>query len=108
MADISFTIDEEGKVVYPQLPELQIESPTVDTKSLEFFEQNPDVDMKDVIKLCKKDAQSKVNNDSDIKSTAESNLKKTIEALTSPLLKSKGYTLSWDAPAEEAEDAQQE
>lgn len=108
MGDITFKIDEEAKTVTPILPEPTINTPEIDTSSLDFFEANAEADVKGAIALCRQDALEKVSADAAIKESATENLRSTVEALTKSLLESKGYTLSWDAPeAEEATDAQQ-
>lgn len=99
MKDITYTIDEANKVVTPILPEPTINSPEVDASSIEFFEQNPSVDMGEALSLCKQDALEKVSQSTEIKSYATANLQKTVEALMNPLLSSKGYSISWDASA---------
>lgn len=83
----------------PILPEPTINSPEVDASSIEFFEQNPSVDMGEALSLCKQDALEKVSQSTEIKSYATANLQKTVEALMNPLLSSKGYSISWDASA---------
>lgn len=99
MKDITYTIDEANKVVTPILPEPTINSPEVDASSIEFFEQNPSVDMGEALSLCKQDALEKVSQSTEIKSYATANLQKTVEALMNPLLSSKGYSISWDVEA---------
>lgn len=99
MKDITYTIDEENKVVTPLLPEPTINSPEVDASSIEFFEQNPSVDMGEALSLCKQDALEKVSQSTEIKSYATANLQKTVEALMNPLLSDKGYTISWTPTA---------
>ena len=101
MSKINFgNIDEEKKIVYPVLPEITLAT-TVDDTSLEFFERNFDINIEDVIELCRKDASKEVKADSDIYDLAVENLKDTIEALTNPLLAQEGYTISWEKPEED-------
>lgn len=107
MKEITYTIDEENKVVTPLLPEPTINSPEVDASSIEFFEQNPSVDMGEALSLCKQDALDKVSHSTEIKSYATANLQKTVEALMNPLLSDKGYTISWTpvASTQDSEDS---
>lgn len=108
MGDISFKVDEEAKTVTPVLPEPTINTPEIDTSSLDFFEEDADADMKDAIALCRQDALEKVSSDAAIKESATENLRSTVEALTKSLLESKGYTLTWNQPeTKEAADAQE-
>ena len=53
---ITFTIDEEKKTVTPVLPEITVNTVTVDPDSLSFIPQNPDVELKDIMTVCKEDA----------------------------------------------------
>lgn len=76
---------------------------TVDDDSFDFFEQNPAVNTKDVIKVCRKDATKEVTENSSIAAVALENLRDTVEALASPLLDSKGYTISWEEPPAKTE-----
>lgn len=106
MKDITYKIDDEKKTVTPVLPEPTINSPEVDASSIEFFEQNPSVDMKEALSLCKQDALDKVSQSSEIKSYATANLQKTVEALMEPLLSNKGYSLKWTSTSDLAENAE--
>ena len=103
MSQIDFSnIDDETKTVYPVLPETSFKT-TVDDDSFDFFEQNPAVNTKDVIKVCRKDATKEVTENSSIAAVALENLRDTVEALASPLLDSKGYTISWEEPPAKTE-----
>lgn len=95
MDDIKFDEDKEAKKVVVSLPAPQIDSPVIDSSSLDFFERDPDVDLQEVITLCKQDALDEVKADSGITSIATDNIKKTVEALTKPILEEKGYTLEY-------------
>ena len=103
MSQIDFSnIDDETKTVYPVLPEISFKT-TADDDSFDFFEQNPAVNTKDVIKVCRKDATKEVTENSSIAAVALENLRDTVEALASPLLDSKGYTISWEEPPAKTE-----
>lgn len=104
MAKISFAIDEESKTVYPTLPEITVHDPVVDSSSVDFFETNPSISLAEVIGICKKDALDEVRSSEQIIQTAEENLRSTVEALLTPLTKSEGYSISWDAPKPESEE----
>ena len=90
---ITFTIDEEKKTV---LPEITINTVTVDPDSLSFIPQNPDVELKDIMTVCKEDALKEASESKELYQTAEENLQSAIEALLSPILKNAGYTMQWD------------
>ena len=100
---ITFTIDEEKKTVTPVLPEITVNTVTVDPDSLSFIPQNPDVELKDIM-LEKLDPAylsahgftEEASESKELYQTAEENLQSAIEALLSPILKNAGYTMQWD------------
>ena len=93
---ITFTIDEKKKTVTPVLPEITVNTVTVDPDSLSFIPQNPDVELKDIMTVCKEDALKEASESKELYQTAEENLQSAIEALLSPILKNAGYTMQWD------------
>ena len=90
---ITFTIDEEKKTVTPVLPEITVNTVTVDPDSLSFI---PHVELKDIMTVCKEDALKEASESKELYQTAEENLQSAIEALLSPILKNAGYTMQWD------------
>lgn len=93
---VTFTIDEEKKTVTPVLPEITVNTVTVDPDSLSFIPQNPDVELKDIMTVCKEDALKEASESKELYQTAEENLQSAIEALLSPILKNAGYTMQWE------------
>ena len=93
---ITFTIDEEKKTVTPVLPEITVNTVTVDPDSLSFIPQNPDVELKDIMTVCKEDALKEASESKELYQTAEENLQSAIEAPLSPILKNAGYTMQWE------------
>lgn len=108
MSKIEFAIDEEEKTICPALPEIAVEDPVVDSSSVVFFETNPNISLSEVIEICEKDALDEVNASKQIIQTAEENLRSTIEALLTPLTKSEGYSIRWDAPETDSGEADNE
>lgn len=94
---ITFTIDEKKKTVMPVLPEITVNTVTVDPESLSFIPQNPDVELKDIMTVCKEDVLKEASESKELYQTAEENLQSAIEALLSPILKNAGYTMQWEA-----------
>ena len=94
---VTFTIDEDKKTVTPVLPEITVNTVTVDPDSLSFIPQNPDVELKDIMTVCKEDALKEASESKELYQTAEENLQSAIEALLSPILKNAGYTMQWEA-----------
>lgn len=105
MDKIEFGIDEANKTVTPVLPEITIEEPVIDDTSLEYMPLNASVEMKDVIAICKQDAESEIRETGQIQKTAKENLKTTVEALLVPLLADSEYEIKW---TEEGEDVAME
>ena len=93
MSDITFEVDDTAKTVTPILPKPTIGDVVVDSGSFDFFENNPSVEIDEVIKLCKQDAQQETKTNGDIISIAASNLEQTVDALTKDLVEAKGYKL---------------
>ena len=57
---------------------------------------NVDVELKDIMTVCKEDALKEASESKELYQTAEENLQSAIEALLSPILKNAGYTMQWD------------
>lgn len=95
MSDIDFDIDQSNKVVVPRLPEIAVNSVSVDVNSLSYMPKNPDAGMKEVLDLCEADAKDEANNSDKFYQTAEENMRSVVEALTLPLVKGKGYSIAW-------------
>ena len=95
MEDVAFNIDEEKKVIQPVLPEISVNIATLEEDSISYIPKNPDLSLKEVITLCKKDAVNEANSSTKLYQTAEDNLKSVIEALLSPILNSAGYKIVW-------------
>ena len=95
MEDVAFNIDEENKVIQPVLPEISVNIATLEEDSISYIPKNPDLSLKEVITLCKKDAVNEANSSTKLYQTAEDNLKSVIEALLSPILNSAGYKIVW-------------
>lgn len=95
MSDVTFEVNDEAKVVRPHLPAVEITSIEVDTNQLGYMPENPDGNLKEILEICEQDIANEAADAKDFKTTAEENLMTVIEALTTPILKSKGYTLEW-------------
>lgn len=96
MSDISFDIDDTNKTVTPILPRITLEEPELEISSIEFFEDNPNLSDKEIIKYCKDDAENEAKATGEIFLTAQKNLRTAINALTNPLLEPKGYSIVWE------------
>lgn len=96
MSDIKFKIDKEKKTVTPALPEVSINIAAIDEDGISYIPKNPDIDLKEVISICRKDAVDEANNSEQLKETAKENLKNVVEVLLKPLLESNGYSIAWN------------
>lgn len=105
LSEVDFSdIDQENKVVRPVLPEITIGDIEIDTSTLDYMPKDPkDLDMAEVIGLCKEDARSGCMENAEFYTLARENAQAIVESLTMPLIESRGYTISWElAPSEEA------
>lgn len=99
MEKIDFQIDETNHTVTPILPEVTVGEPVVDESKLAYLPEGVDVNMREVLMLCKEDAQQEMASNPQIRETAYENLRSTVEALLMPLLKGNGYTINWTDPS---------
>ena len=95
MKDISFEIDNEKKTVTHVLPEIKINSCTVDEEKLSFIPENTTADLKDVLNACEEDAETEASQSLQLMRSARENLKDIVEVLIYPILNANGYTVVW-------------
>ncbi|MDE8702264.1 DUF4230 domain-containing protein [Adlercreutzia equolifaciens] len=100
MSEVTFEVDNVAKKVYPHLPKVDITNIEVDTDQLSYMPENPDGDLKEILKICEQDIANEASDAEDFEVAAEENLRAVIEALTNPILKGKGYTLEWSMSEE--------
>lgn len=97
MQDVTFEIDSDNMTVKPVLPEIIITSnPVVDEQALSFIPSDATLDLNEVLKACKEDAEKEATESQELINSAEENLKSIIEALTYPILDEYGYTICWE------------
>lgn len=96
MSKVNFEIDNDNKTIKPILPELSITSNTVDEKSLSFIPEDAEVNLKDAIIECEKDAESEAEKSEDLIESAKENLQSIIEALLLPVVSPQGYKIVWE------------
>lgn len=97
MTGIKFEVDNDAMTVTPVLPKIVIQEPVIDTASFDYMPRNLNLELSEIVKICKQDVVSELTENSDIYKTAEENLRSTVEALTLPLISNYGYQLTWDA-----------
>lgn len=96
MKNVLFDIDDENKTVTATLPEIDLKVTIIDEQSMALLPSNADVEIDRMLKSSKEDAESEARKSPELISTAQSNLRATIEGLTYPILKAKGYSLVWN------------
>lgn len=93
--EIDFVIDEENKTVTPSLPDQQIEVDIPSAGSISYFEENPGVELDEALSLCEADAKADAADNQTLITCGQASLRKTIDALISPILDGNGYRISW-------------
>lgn len=93
--EIDFIIDEENKTVTPSLPDQQIEVDIPSAGSISYFEDNPGVELDEALSLCEADAKADAADNQTLIACGQASLRKTIDALISPILDGNGYRISW-------------
>lgn len=97
MEDIKFDIDDKKKKITPILPKIKI-TPIFDEQSgFSFIPEKVknDIDLKEIMEICRKDVTKETRQTTALHKSAEENLRDIIQALTYPIIKSKGYKLVW-------------
>lgn len=95
MSKVIFETDEEAKTVKVKLPQIKLNSFIDGDSSISFIPSDANIDLKEAIDICEKDALDEASSSEELLSAAEENLKSTIEALLLPILKEKEYTIIW-------------
>lgn len=108
MDDIDFQIDPESKLITVILPSIAVENPVIDESKLEYLPENASVELREVIEVCKNDAQHELEANANIRRTAEDNLRATLEALLMPIVGGEGYQLEWSSQQDTNEGATNE
>lgn len=93
--EIDFIIDEENKTVTPSLPDQHIEVDIPSAGSISYFEDNPGVELDEALSLCEADAKADAADNQTLIACGQASLRKTIDALISPILDGNGYRISW-------------
>lgn len=83
---ISYTIDEEQKIVTFVFPELTIDKPVIDVGSISIIPNKDNLFMDEVINLCRNDVQTEAIKSEKLISSAQENIQTIIEAWYSPVL----------------------
>lgn len=95
MADVKIEDDPDTKTIIATLPDIGIKVTIVDEESFAFLPEKTDIEVDRVLKCCREDAEKEAAQSEALITTAQENLKETIEGLAFPILKANGYTLKW-------------
>lgn len=94
--DVEFNISEDEKIIYVTLPDVTIFSdPSIDANSLSYIPSEKEYDLGEVLKTCEADVLKEAGEATELKTSAEDNLKEIIEALLTPLADAEGYQIEW-------------
>lgn len=96
LSSIEFKIDQNQRTVTPILPEVSVYDPVVDESAIEYLPKDANIDLREVIEICKQDALREIEKAPAFKETSARNMRSTIEALLVPLLENNGYSIVWD------------
>ena len=96
MQKVRFAVDQEHKTYTAALPEIDLKVTIIDEKSMALLPSDADVELGVMLQACKADAENEARNSADLISTAQENLKKSIEGLLYPILKAEGFSLIWN------------
>lgn len=93
LRDIAIEPNEEDKTVTITLPEIIIQSVTINPSKFDFLPDDAEIDLKTVLTACKEDADKEASTSSKLLAAARDNLSSIIEALAMPVIDGSGYTL---------------
>lgn len=96
MKDVDFEINNDEKTVKPILPTIKISVNLIDENSFSFIPSKVDVELKEIITSCKKDAEQEASKSKELMESSEENLKSIIEALLYPILEANEYSVIWE------------
>ena len=95
MHDIKLDVDEKEKCVTATLPDIDIKVKVVDDQSMIVLPSDANIGLDTMLKCSKQDAEKEARESEELITTAQENLKATIEGLLFPIIKPEGYSLRW-------------
>ena len=93
---LMFDINNENKTIRATLPEINYKVMIIDKQSMDLLPSDADVDLNSMLKASREDAEREAIASPDLLNIAEENLKSTIEGLLYQILKTSGYSLTWN------------
>lgn len=88
--NVKFEIDQQNKTVKIILPEIYL-TPILKENEFSYIPEKSNIELKEVISICKADVKMEAEKSTELRETAEKNIKETIRALIYGLVKAKGY-----------------
>ena len=83
-------------IVIVTLPEINLTVTITDEQSMALLPSNADVGIDSLLRYSRQDAENEAKESTELISIAQDNLKATIEGLLFPILKTHGYSISWN------------
>lgn len=96
MKNVQFDVDAKHNVVIVTLPEINLTVTINDEQSMALLPSNADVGIDSLLRYSRQDAENEARESTELISIAQDNLKATIEGLLFPILKTHGYSISWN------------
>lgn len=97
MKEVRLEADPENKILHVFLPEIGLNVTIVDEQSMTLLPKDvKDIEVAELLRSSKEDAEKEARNSEELIRTARENAKEVIEGLLYPVLKTEGYTLSFN------------
>lgn len=100
MEQIRFKVDQTQKTITVVLPSITVDDPIIDESAIECLPHDANIDLREVLEICKQDVQREISESTNIKKIAIGNIKSTLEALMLPLIGDEGYKIYWEDEVE--------
>lgn len=96
LKDVVFTVQPAEKKIEITLPKIKINDVIIDTSFIDYIPSNPDLELKEVIRVCKDDVRTRAIADGMFLETASNNLKAMMSAVIRPLIADRQYEIVFD------------
>ncbi len=95
MRKVQFEVDTDNRVVTAILPDIELKVTIIDEQSMALLPSDADVEIDNMLKYSKEDAEKEARESEELINTAKNNLRATIEGLLYPMLKAQDFSLNW-------------
>ncbi len=93
MSQLDFKVNARDHTVTVVIPEYKLSFS--EPEGLKYLPSNPHAELQEILNLCKEDAEHEAKKSKTFNKATRDNMHSIIEALTKPIISSKGYTLVW-------------